>query len=217
MTAFLGAQGSLKSGSDEPSITTEVFDDPGFYSWECPAGVTEATIDGLGAGGKGLGSNKGNPGDGGGGGAWARVTLTTVPGLSYDGEIGESGGVSQDTTFNHGATTLLLAQGGLGGFNPGFALGCVGDEAENGGYGQQRDTAGGGGGSAAGPSGPGNIGHDNIGGAAVDDGGAGGAGGTAGNPGGAATGPGGGGGGAGGGSTGGMGGHGRIKISYVTP
>lgn len=159
-----------------PGAATVVFDTigPNVFTW--PEGVTTATVRCFGAGG-GSGLNNGNPfplgtgGGGGGGGAWAEaiVTRTAATATVTIGAGGGPGVDGEDTTFEQGASTDVLAAGGktgagiVGGAG-GQALDSFGSATWSGGNGGNSSfDGGGGGGSSAGTTGSGNNGGNGSG------------------------------------------------------
>ncbi|WP_155958850.1 GEVED domain-containing protein [Flavobacterium limnosediminis] len=217
-------------------------------TWICPAGVTSITVEtwGAGGGGRTAGSNKGHVSGGGGGGAYAKSSITVVPGTSYPYTV--TVGTGGTPNNNGGNTTITLngvtttAEGGKtsaatnttsAGGNGGLASNSIGDITRNGGNGGTGNGnssgsgsgGGGGGGSAAGSDGPGNNGGNGTsagtggtGGMTVASfGGAGGNGGSDNIGSNATVNYGGGGGGGGDRSTSGSGMNGGITLSYILP
>ena len=137
-----------------------------------PAGITSIIVECYGAGGAGGGtaSNYMNGGGGGAGGAYAKKTLTVVPGTNYTVTVG---GVTTGTTSAgsngapswFGTTGTVYAEGGAGGAAPnggiaaggtGSATSSIGDVVYPGGDGADgNSTLSGGGGGGAGSTGSG--------------------------------------------------------------
>jgi hypothetical protein len=137
-----------------------------------PAGITSIIVECWGAGGAGGGttSNSQNGGGGGAGGAYAKKTLTVVPGTNYTVTVG---GVTTGTTSAgsngapswFGTTGTVYAEGGAGGAAPnggiaaggtGSATSSIGDVVYPGGNGADGNTTlSGGGGGGAGSTGSG--------------------------------------------------------------
>ena len=204
-----------------PSSTVITASTPGFYSWTCPAGVTQAKVECWGAGSGGGGGNQTKGGEGGGGGEygqWANYPLT--PGRTYYYFVGSGGTGGFSTAAGiPGGISFFDLPGSFGGVfaapgNPGSAFtgGSGGSGGGNsidfaggsGGGNAFQSTGGCGGGGSAGSTGAGGSGTSSAsgtgtaGGAAGAGGGAaGGAGGNAGASGSNGIAPGGGGGGAG--------------------
>ena len=234
-----GAQG-LVIVSWTPS---QIFTSSGTFT--VPAGVTSITVECWGGGGAGGGNNTNSDGGGGGGGgAYARRTLTVVPGTVYSfvvgaggtGVAGGNGNPGGDTWF--GSVSTVLAKGGGGGYAAsggtpgaggagGSAASSIGDvvySGGNGGRGRDHNKGfGGPGGSSAGTSSNGVSGPDPwttvVASNPPPGGGKGGNGGMERQNGLPGLLPGGGGGGSGDGTnkTGGNGAGGQIVISYSPP
>lgn len=93
-------------------------------TWTCPAGVTSVTVECWGAGGGGGGRTSNGGGAGGGGGAYAKSSVTVIPGNSYAiavgvGGAGSSGASGASSTAKNGgnssfAVSQVVAQGGFG-------------------------------------------------------------------------------------------------------
>lgn len=165
-------------------------------SWEVPTGVTSLTIECIGGGGAG-GYVHGNSlafrnSGGGGGGAYARKVVTVTPGASVEVTVGNGGQAwatdgnqhdGGDSYVNINSVLTVKAAGGktVKGTNTttgaaGGAIGdCIGDQIYAGGKGANEYTTlailkyPGGGGGAAGSTGPGNAGNNGDGGAARPD------------------------------------------------
>jgi uncharacterized repeat protein (TIGR01451 family) len=211
----------------------EVFDTTSTFT--APPGVTSIVVEAWGGGGGPRNDGTERRG-GGGGGAYARSTLTVIPGQTYNVIVGLGGAVVHPGTvgnaggnsfFADGST--LLARGGAGGTNLGGSGGdaatSVGDIRFSGGAGGDRSgtTSGGGGGGggsafahadgSAGQAGSGSTGG--VGGDGEGPGGNGGNNGQTGQPG---TIPGGGGGARGSnGGNGGAGADGRVIVHFQLP
>ncbi len=156
-------------------IWTEVFKNPGTYTWVCPSGVSAVDVALWGGGGGGSDGNGTKGGGGGGGGAYAASTAVAVtPGNSYTIVVGVGGagavysaGVATDggiSTFN---STTVKADKGLAGLNDGTkgnggtTANSTGTVKYAGGNGGATATGyGGGGGGAGGPDGAGVNGND---------------------------------------------------------
>ena len=170
--AFIGL---LFSGGVVWGQTTETFGYTGsVVDWTVPAGVNSIDIECWGAGGAGLGSNGSNSSGGGGGGAYAKKTLSVLPGQQYKFYVGKGGITAawailpvngENSYFKNfdESVTHALAEGGkssvgAAGAAGGQAANSIGDIKNSGGNGfagQGSGTGGGGGGGAAGPSGNG--------------------------------------------------------------
>lgn len=130
-------------------------------SFTVPAGVTSITVETWGGGGKG-GSMSINGGAGGaGGGAYARKTITVIPGENHTATVGTGSTVNanpgNDSWFS--TNTTILAKGGGSvavnsstGASGGSAAASIGDFTFSGGNGSNGipSKSGGGGGSSAG-------------------------------------------------------------------
>jgi hypothetical protein len=225
------------------SQTTTVFTTPGANTWVCPAGVTSIQVEAWGGGSGGTSSANTNNhcGGGGGGGAYARRnSITVVPGISYNFNVGAGGGVgnpgiqgTQSTATINGITITAAGGGapgnsgvpGTGGAG-GLATSSVGDVTYSGGSGangsgtgSNNGTGGGGGGGAGSTANGQNASNQTPGSSTANNGGAGGAGGV--NAiGSNASNTGYGGGGGGGGhknNAGGSGQKGAFIITYICP
>jgi hypothetical protein len=148
--------------------TVETF--PASGSWLAPAGVTSVIVECWGGGGAGGSVNvSGGTGGGGAGGAYARKTLTVVPGTTYNFTVATAttanGSTGNDSWF--GSNSTVLAKGGPGAANVTTAIGgtggswtsngSIGDIVYNGGNGGSGAASGnsGAGGGGAGSSGAG--------------------------------------------------------------
>jgi len=137
-----------------------------------PAGVTTIIVECWGAGGAGGGTKNNNSkgGGGGAGGAYAKKTLSVLPGTDYTVTVGTGGpgGTSAGASGNpswFGDPTTVYAEGGTGGAAPngGIAPGGAGSSANSigdivfaGGNGANGTTTlSGGGGGGAGSTGAG--------------------------------------------------------------
>jgi hypothetical protein len=215
------------------SQTTQTFSNSGTFT--VPGGVTSLTVEAWGGGGKG-GSivSATNAVGGGGGGAYAKKTITVVPGEQYTYVVGTgstSNAAGGDSSFSSLApNTLVRAKGGSSvadntatGATGGLSSNCIGDIIFSGGSGAtgSNGTYSGGSGSSAGTSANGTNATNQTGAIAPAGGGNGGSGRTNNNSGLPGTIPGGGGGGAyrtsSGDRTGGSGADGKIVITYVAP
>jgi|GEM_PF-1558983 len=179
--AFIGL---LFSGGVVWGQTTEPFGYTGsVVDWTVPAGVNSIEIECWGAGGAGLGSNGSNSSGGGGGGAYAKKTLSVLPGQHYKFYVGKGAATSawatlpangENSYFKSFDESVIyaLAEGGKSSTN---ATGATGGQASNstgdtknsggkGGNGTGSGTGGGGGGGAAGLSGGGGNGNNLVGG-----------------------------------------------------
>ena len=143
---------------------------PGLYKWIAPSGVTSVRVRTIGAGGAGYG----NGGGGGGGGGFGEKTVTVVPGVEYDIQVGAPGS-SAGGTATSGTSTWFRSTSevsGRGGSRGGFTSpntvlssggnggGFTGTSGGNGGSGGAGywTYGGGGGGGAGGPDGNGGAG-----------------------------------------------------------
>jgi len=210
----------------------------GSGTWVAPAGVTQVTVEGWGAGGGGGGGGQSTDqsstgGSGGGGGEYAKATVPVIPGNSYSwasgaggagGAIGVDGGTGSNATF----AGSVIGHGGDGGatgaVGAGFTAGGTGSTAAvhydggmGGAGGDPGALEGGGGGGSGGTGSAGiNAPTGSTGASAVTGGGPGGTGG--GNTGVAgaspSTGPGGGAGGGGRGAAGAAGAGGQVRLTY---
>lgn len=130
-----------------------------------PAGVTQITLELIGAGGDGAA----NGGGGGGGGAYVRGTANVTPGSSISIVVGDggsglatiAGGLGMLANAGGNATTVPNPNVGGGGAG-GTGLGGQVQHAGGAGGGGYWTYFGGGGGGAAGPSGNGTIGGNTI-------------------------------------------------------
>ena len=167
---------------------------PGNGTFTVPAGVTSITVECWGGGGAGGGNttNSSRGGGGGAGGAYARRTITVIPGTDYTVNVAAStsgtqgtGAVGNPSWFS--TTGTVYAQGGAGGAAPnggtanggiGSSASSIGDIAYAGGNGANGTTLlGGAGGGGAGSTGVGgNAAGINAGTGAANGGGNGGAG-----------------------------------------
>lgn len=148
-----------------------------------PTGVTEITVEVIGAGGSGGGNGSG----GGGGGGYSSGTFTVSPGSSHIVTIG-AGGSETATTFGM-LITATAGQNGTSVPNPTIGGGGTGGTGSGGSMNHTGGTGGGGywtyfgggGAGAAGPMGDGNDGGNTIAwtGVCITPGGNGGAGGGA--------------------------------------
>ena len=82
---------TTSSGSYRLITQAALYDNPGAYTWICPAGVTSVSIMGVGGGGKG-GSGTMSVGGGGSGGYVYVTSYPTIPGRGYDVYVGGGGG-----------------------------------------------------------------------------------------------------------------------------
>lgn len=211
-------------------------------TWNCPTGVTSATVrcwGGGGAGGTATGT-AGTSGGGGAGGAFATSTLAVSAGTGYTVTVGAGGtaitlptdgqtAAGGDTWFNTSST--IIAKGGAGGQceatsgnhgsgGTGSSTGCIGTTVAAGGSGAAGTTSiGGGGGGGAGTGGAGGAASGSTGGTGTSSNGGDGGAGTSATTGGAGSNYGGGGGGArtnsGTDRRGGNGAGGLVEIQYT--
>ena len=134
----------LMAGMPVMPVGQQAWTTYGTYTWVVPAGVTEACVLCVGAGGAGGGvpTTQSDSAAGGGGGALSYTnnlavtpgeSLTVVVGRGYAGTTG-SGTAGGDSQLKRNTTVLVEAKGGGGG---------AGDRVENG-------AGNGGGGGAAG-------------------------------------------------------------------
>lgn len=230
---FVNPLSLLSQSSSTVTITTT-------GTWTAPTGVTQITVECWGGGGGGGAATiNSNGGGGGAGGAYAKSTLTVVPGTGYTVTIGAAGSAGTSSAVNGGSggntwfstNTTVIAKGGSGGTGnngaggAGTSSGSIGNVATYaGGSGVTGSSSGaGGGGGGAGSGGAGGNASGTTGGTGTATGGGnGGAGGASGgNNSGTAGSTYGGGGGGGFRNTssrnGGAGAAGRIVITYVTP
>ena len=164
-------------------------------SWEIPSGVTEITIECIGGGGAGgyVHSDGGildvlfHQSAGGGGGAYAKKTISVIPGTNISITVGAGGYATEanqvdgkDSYVEISSIIVVKAAGGktvkgegtLTGANGGQAGNCIGDVCYSGGNGGNAEAPGagvnkvGGGGGAAGSTGNGNNGSIGASGAA---------------------------------------------------
>ncbi len=212
-----------------------VFDEPGTFDVEVPAGCTGAIVEAWGGGGGGSARSGGHSGAGGGGGGYARRAVPSVSaGDTLSAAVGSGGQPSQgggESNVTGAAQTLVRAIGGSGA--SGSTRGIGGAEVDggvpwtsysggDGGSGASpfflAPGGGGGGGSATTETsgGSGQAGTLASAGAGGSGEGVGGSGGSRNNPGSAGSAPGGGGGGAGGNnSNAGSGAPGRVVITWT--
>lgn len=115
---------SFSITSNSVSYTTN-----GTFNYTVPAGVTQATLDGLGGGGGGGGGNPlAGSGKGGGGGASGKSASLTIPVVAGDVISvtigaravrglygGNNGGTGAAVVFKKNGTTVLTVAGGAGG------------------------------------------------------------------------------------------------------
>ncbi|MFL5815918.1 MAG: glycine-rich domain-containing protein [Bdellovibrionia bacterium] len=152
------AAGSSSSGS-------QLYANPGTYTWTVPAGVNSVSVLAVGGGGGGAGGGS-NLGGGGGGGLCYANSIAVTPGSSITvvvGAGGTSGVAGGDSSFNG---TTVVAYGGATSVGGASALGgsgsAVGGTCNSGGNGGIFVGTGSpfsaGGGGAAGYSGAGGAG-----------------------------------------------------------
>ena len=150
---------------DNPII--ETYNTPGSFMWTCPANVSQIKVQCWGGGQGGWGRT------GGTGGAYSTSLVYVIPGNVYYLNCGNGGGGdSWFNSVNSPPTSQIqgvLAKGGASVNNLNL---CFGDTIYLGGIsGNINGTCGGGGGSAAGPLGPGIDGGGWVGGIANNGGG----------------------------------------------
>jgi hypothetical protein len=210
LSSHPAAAPALAYGQTSSQVTQTV---NGTYTWTCPAGVTSAKIECVGAGAGGGGGSGTRGGEGGGGGEYAsEPSYPVVPGQVYTYIVGNggSGGTTGNSGQDGGATLFdtTASPGGVsggvfangGGAGSGFTGGAGGGTAAHGGPSPNTVHRNGGKGGGTGSQGTGGCGGGGGGGVTS----AGGNGSTSGSSTGAA---GGAGGGAPGGGAGGAGGN----------
>ncbi len=137
-------------------MTVETITDTSTTSWVCPDYVESVVVECWGAGGIGASRTSNGAGGGAGGGAYAKKTISVIPGNSYPIQVGLAGGSAAvvNTYFSTSGTVLARAgtnastnttAGGAGGSS---AL-SVGDIVYAGGSGGTAVASGGGGGAGA--------------------------------------------------------------------
>lgn len=170
-------------------LQTVTFTTTGSNIWQCPTGVTSVTVELIGGGGGGGYSAYNCGGGGGGGGAFARATVSVVPGNSYPayvgaGGLGNSSGVNTDGVMSYFKTAAdskadggkkggisatggssLTSSGGVGGLASN-SVGTLKYSGGSGGEGSWTETpiksCNGKGGSPANISGEGSDGYTNY-------------------------------------------------------
>lgn len=145
----------------------QLYNNPGTYSWICPAGVNYVNVVCIGGGGGAIGASSIYDGGGGGGGglAW-KNNISVTPGQSYTVVVGSGGTGSMNYTVKAGDggnsyfidSTTVVGYGGKGSTFGSSAAGgfYFGDGGGNGGFGGT--SLGGGGGGAGGYTGTGGNG-----------------------------------------------------------
>ncbi|KAF0199255.1 MAG: hypothetical protein FD170_3919 [Bacteroidetes bacterium] len=206
-------------------LGSQTYNTAGTFSWICPPGVTQITVECWGGG---AGGHNGNN-RGGGGGAYAgNSALAVTPNTTYTITVG-TGGTNGGNGSNSSFSNLVIAAGAIGGNGGTVAAstGAVRWAGGNGGTSTNRGGAGGAGSAGAGGNGGngGNTGNDNGGVAGIagiagagTPGAAGGAGGSRYSNGSNGINPGGGGGERGeDGSSSGSGASGQVIIDWTIP
>jgi PKD repeat protein len=119
----------LLIGMVQADDTNWSYSTPGTYTWTCPAGVTEITLDLVGAGGSGATGYYYNGGYGGLAGVYSRKSrITTTPGTNYSIVVGDGG-----------ENTTVVGVVNDGGYTSGFGYTVTGgDGGTNGVYGHGR-------------------------------------------------------------------------------
>ncbi|MFA5086690.1 MAG: DUF2341 domain-containing protein [Candidatus Paceibacterota bacterium] len=126
--------GFLFINANQTFATTTTYTTPGTYTWTCPAGVTQLTLDLIGGGASGGGGGCGGGPSGGNGdggcyngapllapaGSRYQNTITVVPGTNYTVVVGDGGaGVAGGTTGNVGQASTFTGGYSAAGGTPG--------------------------------------------------------------------------------------------------
>lgn len=113
--------------------TTDTYTSSGTFTWTCPTGVTEVTVQVWGGGGAGGGSTRNlYCGGGGGGGGYSTGTVPVTAGTNYTVTVGSGGTGSTGNGTDGGNSSFLTITANGGGGGTGGYSGYAGEGGDGG-------------------------------------------------------------------------------------